>query len=245
MRIAYAALLLAVLVSGFRDVSKLTFLGSRRPPLGSLSRHMKRRPILSCRYFRGFRYPLSIAMRGSSTDANSPPKLDFDEDLYNVLEVEPDIDMQSLKKAYYKIVFKYHPDNKRSAEEKALCNRQMMVINAAYKVLRSKDKRDEYDRRRRTHSTVAGNSSSNKSSDARRTTSTPPQSANANYNRDSYDPSDYYRVDDRMDEQETDSLADIISDIWRDIQGGGTDNLLRDFNDFLDQQVRLKCYISL
>ena len=82
-------------------------------------------------------------------DPNAAPKLDFDEDLYSVLEVDPAIAPKDLKKAYYKIVFKYHPDNKESAEAKALCNKQMMVINAAYKVLKDADARTKYDRKRR------------------------------------------------------------------------------------------------
>lgn len=53
------------------------------------------------------------------------PKLDFDEDYYSVLEVSPTIPASDLKKAYYKMVFKYHPDNKVGEEVKALCNKQV------------------------------------------------------------------------------------------------------------------------
>ena len=45
-----------------------------------------------------------------SWDPRSAPKLDFDEDFYTVLEVDPSCSQQDLKKAYYKVVFKYHPD---------------------------------------------------------------------------------------------------------------------------------------
>ena len=43
-------------------------------------------------------------------DPTAAPKLDFSEDYYTVVEVDPEATPQELKKAYYKIVFKYHPD---------------------------------------------------------------------------------------------------------------------------------------
>lgn len=55
----------------------------------------------------------------------SYPKLDFNEDYYSVLEVSPTIPASDLKKAYYKMVFKYHPDNKVGEELKSLCNKQV------------------------------------------------------------------------------------------------------------------------
>lgn len=63
-------------------------------------------------------------------DPKSAPKLDFEEDLYSVLEADPAFTPQELKRAYYKVVFRYHPDNKEGVEAKSLCNKQMMVINA-------------------------------------------------------------------------------------------------------------------
>lgn len=64
-----------------------------------------------------------------SWDIKSAPKLDFDEDYYNVLEVDSNIAGKELKKAYYSIVFIYHPDRKSEVAEKELANKQMMVIN--------------------------------------------------------------------------------------------------------------------
>lgn len=81
-------------------------------------------------------------------DPYSAPKLDFDECYYAVLEVDPRGDVQQIKKAYYKIVIKYHPDNKESESEKALGNKQMMVINNAYKILKDPSTRQEYDTKR-------------------------------------------------------------------------------------------------
>jgi molecular chaperone DnaJ len=63
-----------------------------------------------------------------------------------VLEVESTIGVKELKKSYYKVVFKYHPDNKETAEEKDLCNKQMMVINGAYRVLKDPATRQQYDK---------------------------------------------------------------------------------------------------
>ena len=77
------------------------------------------------------------------------PKLDFSEDYYSVLEVEPFVNFEKLKKAYYKMVFKYHPDNKENDEAKSLCNKQMMVINGAYSVLKDSEKREFYDSQRK------------------------------------------------------------------------------------------------
>ncbi|RYH28476.1 J domain-containing protein, partial [archaeon] len=81
-------------------------------------------------------------------DPYSAPKLDFDECYYAVLEVDPRGDVQKIKKAYHKLVLKYHPDNKESDTEKALGNKQMMVINNAYKILKDTSTRQEYDTKR-------------------------------------------------------------------------------------------------
>jgi len=64
------------------------------------------------------------------------------------LETEPNVGTKELKKAYYKVVFKYHPDNKETNEEKNLCNKQMMVINGAYRVLKDPVTRSQYDKQR-------------------------------------------------------------------------------------------------
>lgn len=80
----------------------------------------------------------------------SSPKLDYDECYYKVLEVDPIVDLKELKRAYYKVVFKYHPDNKVdiTETEKELCNKQMMVINGAYRVLKNSLTRTEYNKKR-------------------------------------------------------------------------------------------------
>jgi curved DNA-binding protein CbpA len=83
----------------------------------------------------------------SRRNEREAPKLDFNENLYDIIEVSADASPEELKKAYYKVVFKYHPDNKESDSDKELCNRQMMVINHAYKILKDPDSRADYDKK--------------------------------------------------------------------------------------------------
>ena len=89
-------------------------------------------------------------------DPTSGPKLDFNEDYYSVLDVESTVDVKDLKKAYYKLVFKYHPDNIENEQTKSLCNKQMMVINGAYRILKNINLRILYDRQRRKGLVGAG-----------------------------------------------------------------------------------------
>eukprot|EP01041_Mallomonas_annulata_P004366 gene4367-8692_t len=81
-------------------------------------------------------------------DPLSAPKLNFNECYYKVLEVSQDADATVIKKAFYKLVLKYHPDNKETEEEKNLCNKQMMVINGAYRILKDPTTRDIYNLKR-------------------------------------------------------------------------------------------------
>ena len=89
-------------------------------------------------------------------DPKSGPKLDFNEDYYSVLDVESTVEAKELKKAYYKLVFKYHPDNIENESSKSLCNKQMMVINGAYRILKNINLRIMYDRQRRKGLVGAG-----------------------------------------------------------------------------------------
>jgi hypothetical protein len=82
-------------------------------------------------------------------DPKEFPKLDFNEDYYSVLEVVNTVDAKELKKAYYKLVFKYHPDNIENVKMKETCNKQMMVINGAYKILKVVNLRAMYDKQRK------------------------------------------------------------------------------------------------
>jgi curved DNA-binding protein CbpA len=177
-------------------------------------------------------------------DPKSAPKLDFNEDFYSILEVDPEIEGKNLKKAYYKIVFKYHPDNKEGKEQKDLCNKQMMVINAAYKILKDDDSRAAYDRKRRMgvygEAAKVGKSSGG-SSNGRSQTQTKTQQtqrkASSYTSSSSSDPfSGYYRKEPE-DSGSTESLGDIFSDFWSEIRKGETKNLVIDLLDFLEDQV--------
>jgi curved DNA-binding protein CbpA len=72
-------------------------------------------------------------------------KLNYEECYYDVIEVNRNISFEELKKAYYKLVFKYHPDQKQTEAEKELGNKQMMVINGAYRILKDPYTRAQYD----------------------------------------------------------------------------------------------------
>lgn len=97
--------------------------------------------------------PLILCVSSADSEMNwdpkSGPKLDFNEDYYSVLDVDSKVDAKELKKAYYKLVFKYHPDNIENESSKSLCNKQMMVINGAYRILKNIDLRGLYDIQRR------------------------------------------------------------------------------------------------
>ena len=114
--------------------------------------------------FKTTRYhivPLYFSQQDMKWDSKSAPKLDFNEDFYKVLEVSKTATPEELKKSYYKLVFRYHPDNKRSEEEKVLCNKQMMVINNAYKILKDKSLREQYDIKKKTGFYRASETSNN------------------------------------------------------------------------------------
>ena len=60
-------------------------------------------------------------------------------DYYNVLGVEKSASKDDIKKAFYKLAAKYHPDKKGGDEAK------FKEINEAYQVLSDEKKRKEYD----------------------------------------------------------------------------------------------------
>lgn len=160
-------------------------------------------------------------------DPKAAPKLDFEEDYYSVLEVDPEIKGKDLKKAYYKLVFKYHPDNKEGEEAKALCNKQMMVINNAYQTLKQDEKRSAYNRKRKCGGGMRGGGSS----------STPKTSANSGSGFD-YDQYGYgqRKATEQNEEKEEDveSLGDIFADMFRDIKNNKGGGVVEDFLDWME-----------
>lgn len=189
---------------------------------------------------------LKMAATDMNWDPKSAPKLDFNEDYYSILEIDPEITSKDMKKAYYKIVFKYHPDNKEGQEQKELCNKQMMVINAAYKVLKDGDTRAIYDRKRKMgvygEAAKAGKATGGSSNGKSQTQTQTQQSKRTTSSSSSYssssNPFDGYINKNRNDVYEaTESLGDIFSDFWSEIQKGETKNLVVDLLDFLEDQV--------
>ena len=82
-------------------------------------------------FFNKHSFALDLFEKSTEGSGKTNPKLDFNEDYYSVLEVSPTIPASDLKKAYYKMVFKYHPDNKVGEEVKALCNKQVIQTTAS------------------------------------------------------------------------------------------------------------------
>ena len=136
----------------------------------------------------------------------------------------------------------YHPDNKAGSETKELCNRQMMVINAAYKTLKNSALRNRYDNQRqvkiRTIESKVGkavDSATSKSAGNVRV-------VNAQYNH----PKESSRrsrsavgtASEEADlETETESLFDVFRDVFQDITMNNGSNIIHDINEFMESMV--------
>lgn len=58
---------------------------------------------------------------------------------YEILECNPDASTEEIKKSYHNLILKYHPDKQNKTESK-----EFIIINQAWEVLRSADKRRAY-----------------------------------------------------------------------------------------------------
>lgn len=66
----------------------------------------------------------------------------------DVLKVSPDATPSQLRKAYYKLCLKYHPDKLSPSltnDEKELAKKKFQAISLAYTILSDEEKRKEYD----------------------------------------------------------------------------------------------------
>lgn len=170
---------------------------------------------------------------------SSIPKLDFNEDYYTVLEVNSDINEQDLKKSYYKLVFKFHPDNKSDEKMKILCNKQMMVINGAYKILKDKSLRLEYDKKR-SIGLVGGRAAVKVNGK----TQTKPVENNVNMKSQPFkrmnENDNIYSNEKKFipEEQEAvESMGDVFKDIYADFSRNRGKSFLEDALEFLENQV--------
>ena len=170
--------------------------------------------------------------RNLNWDPKSAPKLDFNEDYYSLLEVDERINQQDLKRAYYKIVFKYHPDSKEGESAKELANRQMMVINAAYKVLKDVALRSEYDRKRFLKTTASPKSvPTTEHKAARSATSSARTNSDSTKRTDSTSYRGAYTSSTSSSgsvAEDGDSLMSILSEMWDEVSSNGVGNLLDD-----------------
>ena len=64
-------------------------------------------------------------------------------DYYKILEVEKTVSKEDLKKAFYKLAHKYHPDKNKGNEE---ASKKFKEASEAYAVLSDDNKRAQYDR---------------------------------------------------------------------------------------------------
>jgi len=67
--------------------------------------------------------------------------MNYNEDLYKILELDKNATEESIKKNYRKLSKKHHPDINKSGEDE-----EFKKISSAYEVLSDKNKKSEYDR---------------------------------------------------------------------------------------------------
>lgn len=75
------------------------------------------------------------------------------DDLYQILEVEPQASAQEIRKAYYRLAKLYHPD--LQDEDDASATERFLLIQKAYKILSSPEERRAYDRQRQQPTATA------------------------------------------------------------------------------------------
>ena len=73
-------------------------------------------------------------------------------DYYNVLGVNKSASKEEIKKAFYKLAHKYHPDKKEGNEAK------FKQVNEAYQTLSDDDKRSKYDQFGSQYENMGGHS---------------------------------------------------------------------------------------
>lgn len=83
--------------------------------------------------------------------------MERERDYYRILGVSRDVPEREIKKAYYELARRLHPDKASSAEEARANEEELALISKAYNTLKDAAKRAEYDAQSR-HNPVAGSS---------------------------------------------------------------------------------------
>lgn len=99
--------------------------------------------------------------------------MDGNQDYYRILGVSRDAPEREIKRVYYELARKLHPDKAGSPEEAAKNANDLATISQAYNVLKDKKKREEYD------ATIRGRSAANPGGGASRPATPAPRPAPA------------------------------------------------------------------
>lgn len=78
---------------------------------------------------------------GSSQDTNNKREV-VDKELYDILEVPTDASQEEIRRQYYKLARKFHPDKNRDDPEAKV---KFQKLGEAYQVLGDEDRRLQYD----------------------------------------------------------------------------------------------------
>ena len=68
---------------------------------------------------------------------------EYAKNYYSILGISRTATQEEIRKAYYKLMAKYHPDKNKNSDNS---NTITKLINEAYEVLSDEEKREQYDR---------------------------------------------------------------------------------------------------
>lgn len=73
----------------------------------------------------------------------------MEQDYYRILGVDPNTPEREIKRAYYALATKLHPDKAKDPETRRKNEQELALVSAAYNALKDPAKRQEYDARRK------------------------------------------------------------------------------------------------
>ena len=98
----------------------------------------------------GYHSGLAFELKDRGKRESDPPKLDERfTDFYEVLQVSPSADSETIQRVYRMLAQRYHPDNAGSGNAKAF-----RLVLTAYRVLSDPEKRAAYDANHKTQRSV-------------------------------------------------------------------------------------------